>query len=98
MAGPAELNRALLQRPDQFVQALTEKLMTFALGRAVRYQDMPTVRAIVRDSAADNYRFETILRGIVSSQAFQMRQVPTAPPEQKQASLAGPEDLNKGVR
>ncbi len=61
MGGPAELNRALLARPDQFVQALTEKLMTFALGRAVRYQDMPTVRAIVRDAAADNYRFETIL-------------------------------------
>ncbi len=61
VGGPAELNRALLARPDQFVQALTEKLMTFALGRAVRYQDMPTVRAIVRDAAADNYRFESIL-------------------------------------
>jgi hypothetical protein len=98
VGGPAELNRALLSRPDQFVQALTEKLMTFALGRAVRYQDMPTVRAIVRDAAADNYRFEAILRGIVSSQAFQMRQIPTAAPEQKQASLTGPQDMNKGVR
>ncbi len=98
VGGPAELNRALLARPDQFVQALTEKLMTFALGRAVRYQDMPSVRAIVRDAAASNYRFESILEGIVTSQAFQMRQVPTAAPDQKQASLAEPQAMNKGVR
>ena len=91
VGGPAELNRALLDRPDQFVQALTEKLMVFSLGRALRYQDMPAVRAIVRKAAADNYRFETILQGIASSQAFQMRQLPTAAPDTKQASLHGPE-------
>ena len=51
-AAPRELSKALLARPDQFVQALTEKLMMFALGRALRYQDMPAVRAIVRQAAA----------------------------------------------
>src|SRR6185369_4982745 len=51
VGGPAELNAALLARPDQFVQALTEKLMVFGLGRGLRYQDMPAVRAIVRDAA-----------------------------------------------
>ena len=52
-------------RPDQFVQTLTEKLMTFALGRSVTYQDMPTVRAIVHRAAADHYRFEDLVAGIV---------------------------------
>jgi mono/diheme cytochrome c family protein len=85
--GPAELSKSVLARPEQFVQALTEKLMTFALGRAVRHQDMPTVRAIVREAAKDDYRFESILRGIASSPAFQMRQVPTAMPDSKQAMV-----------
>ena len=49
--GPADLRKALLTRPDQFVQTLTEKLMTYALGRSVEYYDMPAVRAIVRDAA-----------------------------------------------
>ena len=50
--GPADLRRALLARPDQFVQALTEKLMIYALGRPVHHHDMPAVRAIVREAAA----------------------------------------------
>jgi hypothetical protein len=85
VGSPAELNRALLARPDQFVQALTEKVMVFALGRGLRYQDMPTVRAIVRDAAASDYRFEAILLGIVRSDAFQLRQMP--PPETRSAAL-----------
>ncbi|MEP7245253.1 MAG: DUF1592 domain-containing protein [Gammaproteobacteria bacterium] len=93
--GPAELRMALLRRPEQFVQTLTEKLMVFALGRALRYQDMPTVRAIVRESAQQDYRFEAIVNGIVTSQAFQMRAVPSAAsPDTKQASLTG-EPLRK---
>jgi hypothetical protein len=85
VSGPAALNAALLARPDQFVQALTEKLMTFALGRSLRYQDMPAVREIVRDSAKDDYRFESLIRGIVASPAFQMKQ-PSAPPDTRQAN------------
>jgi Protein of unknown function (DUF1592)/Protein of unknown function (DUF1588)/Protein of unknown function (DUF1585)/Protein of unknown function (DUF1595)/Protein of unknown function (DUF1587) len=85
---PAQLRKALLARPDQFVQTLTEKLMTFALGRAVTYKDMPTVRAIVRRADADHYRFEAIVAGIVESDAFEMRELPPAKPvDLKQASL-----------
>ena len=71
--GPAELRRALLRRPDQFVQALTEKLMMYALGRELEYHDMPRVRAIVRAAAEDDYRFSTIVTGIVSSDSFRMQ-------------------------
>jgi hypothetical protein len=71
--GPAELRRALLRRPDQFVQALTEKLMMYALGRELEYHDMPQVRAIVRAAAEDDYRFSSIVAGIVSSDAFRMQ-------------------------
>src|SRR5690606_3254110 len=74
--GPEDLRAALVADPEQFVQALTEKLMTFALGRGVRYYDMPTIRAIVDDAAASGWRFETIVRGIIGSPAFRMRTVP----------------------
>ena len=62
-------------RPDhQFVQALTENLMTYALGRSLDYRDMPTVRRIVRQAAADNYRFKSIVLGVVASDAFRKRE------------------------
>jgi mono/diheme cytochrome c family protein len=86
VGGPAELNQALLEHPDQFVQAITEKLMTFALGRGLRYQDMPVVRQIVRDSAQDDYRFESIIRGIVASPGFRMKQISSAAPDTRQAN------------
>jgi phosphomannomutase len=68
------------------VQTLTEKLMTFALGRALRYQDMPTVRAIARDAAQNGYTFESIVQGIVRSQAFQVRKLAPLPAPQRTAS------------
>jgi mono/diheme cytochrome c family protein len=71
--GPDDLRRALVARPDQFVQALTENLLTYALGRSIDYRDMPSVRKIVRGAAADNYRFESIVLGIISSDAFRKR-------------------------
>ncbi|MEJ1962007.1 MAG: DUF1592 domain-containing protein [Gammaproteobacteria bacterium] len=86
VGGPAQLNTALLARPDQFVQAFTEKLMTFALGRGLRYQDMPSVRAIVRDAAQDDYRFESLIRGIVASPGFQMKQPAAPAPDTRQAA------------
>jgi hypothetical protein len=73
VSGPADLRRALMRRPEQFVQTLTEKLMTYALGRSVEYYDMPVVRAIVRDAAREGYRFSSIVKGIVRSAPFQMR-------------------------
>ena len=81
--GPAALRKALLQRPDQFVQTITEKLMTFALGRSLRYQDMPMVRAIVRQAATQGNTFEAIIKGVVESPAFRMREInPVAPTQQ----------------
>jgi hypothetical protein len=77
LTGPADLREALAADPEQFVQTLTEKLMTFALGRGVEYYDMPTVRAIVDRAEAADYRFEAIVRGIVASPAFTMRTVPS---------------------
>jgi hypothetical protein len=74
VAGAADLRRALIKQPDQFVQALTENLLTFALGRATDYRDMPTVRAIVRQAEKDDYRFEALVLGIVSSDAFRKRE------------------------
>jgi hypothetical protein len=70
---PDDLRNALAANPNQFVQTLTEKLMTYATGRAVDYHDMPTIRAIVRESAADHYRFSAIVMRIVNSDQFQKR-------------------------
>jgi hypothetical protein len=71
--GSVELTQALLARPDQFVQALTQNLMMYALGRELEYFDMPQVRAIVRAAAAEDYRFAAIVAGIVGSDAFRMQ-------------------------
>ena len=69
----AGLEQALLDRPELFVRTLTEKLMTFALGRGVEYYDAPAVRKIVADARDDNYRFSRLIVGIVKSTPFQMR-------------------------
>jgi hypothetical protein len=76
VTGPVELARAILARPDTFVQAFTEKLMTYALGRPLRAQDMPAVRRIVRDAAGQEYRLGSLVRGIVTSDAFRKRRPP----------------------
>jgi hypothetical protein len=71
--GPVALRQAILREPDRFVSTLTEKLMTYGLGRGLDYYDMPAVRTIVRDAAANNYRMSSIILGIVKSVPFQMR-------------------------
>jgi hypothetical protein len=71
--GPAGLRNALLRYSPQFVRMITEKMMTYALGRGVEYADMPTLRAIVRDAAKDDYRFSSILLGVAKSPQFGMR-------------------------
>jgi hypothetical protein len=76
---PAQLREALMARPEQFAQALTEKLSVFALGRAVEYHDMPAIRAIVRDAAPRGYRFSDLVKGIVRSPGFQQQRVPAPP-------------------
>ncbi len=73
--GPEDLRRALVARSDhQFVHALTENLLTYALGRSLDYRDMPTVRRIVRQAAKDDYRFRSIVLGVVSSDAFRKKE------------------------
>jgi hypothetical protein len=74
--GPLELREALLRRPDQFVQALTVKLMMYALGRELEYFDMPQVRAVVRAAEDDDYRFASVVAGIVNSDSFRMQAAP----------------------
>ena len=73
--GAAGLRETLLDRSDQFVRTLATKLLTYGLGRAVEYHDMPAVRAIERAAAADDYRFSSLILGIVKSTPFQMRRV-----------------------
>jgi mono/diheme cytochrome c family protein len=67
------LEAALLRRPELFVSALAEKLLVYASGRGVEYYDAPAVRTIVRDARAQDYRFSSVVLGVVKSQPFQMR-------------------------
>jgi Protein of unknown function (DUF1592)/Protein of unknown function (DUF1588)/Protein of unknown function (DUF1587)/Protein of unknown function (DUF1585)/Protein of unknown function (DUF1595)/Cytochrome C oxidase, cbb3-type, subunit III len=83
LSGPASLREALLSRSDVFVSTLTEKLMTYAVGRGLRYYDMPTVRAIARDARRNDDRFSSIVLGIVKSAPFQMKM---KPPETTQSA------------
>ena len=71
--GVVELRQALLREPETFVKTMTEKLLTYALGRGLTAADMPAVRAIVRDAEKDQYRFSSIVLGVVRSVPFQKR-------------------------
>jgi hypothetical protein len=86
LQGVDDLRAALLAKPEQFIQTITQKLMIYALGRPVEFHDMPTVREIVRKAAADNYRFSSLITQIVTSDAF----LKTAPPE-------NPAEENKSI-
>jgi mono/diheme cytochrome c family protein len=89
--GPEDLRRALTARADhQFVQALTENLLTYGLGRSLDHRDMPTVRRIVRQSATDNFRFKSLVLGVVTSDAFRKREgLPSTPATNTTASNRG---------
>jgi hypothetical protein len=71
--GVEGLKGVILKDPARFVNAVTEKLMMYAIGRNVQYYDAPSVRAVVRDAAAKNYTFASLVEGIVKSRPFQMR-------------------------
>jgi len=77
--GPVALRQAILKHPEQFVRTLTEKMLTYGLGRGLEYYDMPTVRGIARDASRNDYKFSSIVLGIVKSTPFQMRRVQDAP-------------------
>jgi hypothetical protein len=88
--GPVELRQVVLRRPDQFPQALTTKLMMYALGRELESFDMPQVRAVVRAAARDDYRFAALVKAIVTSDAFRMQSVPHAHTDEVTARVAVP--------
>ena len=71
--GPVALRKAVLKRPELFVRTVTQKLMTYGLGRGMEYTDMPVIRGIASTSAAQNYRFSSVVLGIVKSVPFQMK-------------------------
>jgi hypothetical protein len=71
--GPAELRDVLLSKPTQFASTVTEKLLTYALGRGVEYYDAPAVRKILRQAEPTEYRWSALIMGIVKSDPFQMR-------------------------
>jgi hypothetical protein len=72
-SGAPGLEQALLSRPELFVGALTEKLLTYGLGRGVGPDDAPAVRKIVHEARANDYRFSSLILGVVNSTPFQMR-------------------------
>ncbi|MEP7354247.1 MAG: DUF1592 domain-containing protein [Acidobacteriota bacterium] len=71
--GPASLRKALTRRPEVFVGVMTEKLLTYALGRGLGYSDMPTVRRIVSQAGKQDFRFSALVSGIVDSAPFEMK-------------------------
>jgi hypothetical protein len=73
VASPMDLQRALLQRPVPIVRNFTKNLMTYALGRRVEYYDMPAIRGIAANAAANDYRMSSFILGVVKSDAFRMQ-------------------------
>jgi hypothetical protein len=73
VSGPVALRQMLTNRPEVFAGVMTERLLTYALGRGLEYYDMPVVRKIVRDAAGQNFRFSALVMGVVNSVPFQMK-------------------------
>jgi hypothetical protein len=71
--GVTELQKIFLSRPEMFGTTVTEKLLTYALGRGVEYYDQPVIRSILREAAPNNYRWSSVILGIVKSAPFEMR-------------------------
>jgi Protein of unknown function (DUF1585) len=78
--GPNQLREALLANKGQFVQTLVQKLMTYGVGRPMEWHDMPTIRRIVQQTAADDHRFHTVVLAIVDSPQFRMKRLPADAP------------------
>ncbi|MDR2214759.1 MAG: DUF1592 domain-containing protein [Nevskiaceae bacterium] len=97
LTGPSDLHKALASRSGQLTQIITEKLMTYAVGRQVDFNDMPTVRRIVRDAQTQNLTFESIVMGVVNSDAFRRRAPAPALPATTTAQVVSP-DVNSPVR
>ena len=87
--GVVALRQALLKHPEYFVGTLTEKLMTYALGRPLEYYDMPVVRGIVERAAPHDYRFSSLITGIVNSEPFEMKKALDNSPAATTAAVQG---------
>jgi hypothetical protein len=86
--GPAALRQMLASRPEVFSGVMTEKMLTYALGRGLEYYDMPAVRQVLRDAAPGNFKFSSLVLGIVKSTPFEMKLSGAAP--ETTASAAAP--------
>jgi hypothetical protein len=80
LKGPDDLRKALLRRPEQFVQTFTEGLLVYATGRTLTPYDMPTVRRMVRNAAPGDYKFSALVQSVVRSEQFRMRRAPQPVP------------------
>ena len=93
---PSELRAALLKRPEPLLRTFTENLMAYALGRRLEYYDMPAVRRIVRDAAAEDYRVSAFIVGVAGSDAFLMKAAPAAADSGPANKNGGPAPGNSG--
>jgi hypothetical protein len=84
--GVEGLRSLLVGHSDDFVRTLTEKLLSYAVGRGVEYYDEPAVRKITKDAAPRNYRWSSLIAGIVKSTPFTMGIVQSAPPDERVAA------------
>ncbi len=90
ISGPDGLRGAVLRHKDAFLLSFTQSLMTYALGRRVEPADMPTVRKIIRDAGAQDYRMSAFLQGVIDSPAFQRVRIPAAEPTTTMAADRNP--------
>jgi hypothetical protein len=84
--GVEGLRTLLVSHQDDFVRTLTERLLAYSVGRGVEYYDLPAVRKITKDAATDNYRWSSLIAGIIKSTPFTMGIAQSAPPEERVAS------------
>ena len=87
-SGFADLRDWMLGRPEQFAHTLTEKLMTYALGRRVEYFDQPSIRHIVREAAGKDYRWSALILGITQSPQFLMSMTQSPAPDPTNGEVA----------
>ncbi|HIF39145.1 MAG TPA: DUF1585 domain-containing protein [Gemmatimonadetes bacterium] len=83
---PMDLNEAIIKRPLPIMRSFTANLLAYAMGRRIEYFDQPTVRKIVKEAGANDYRMSSFILGVVRSGPFQMMQVPTSVAEMNEGA------------
>jgi hypothetical protein len=87
LGGPEDLRKLLLSRKNEYIETVTDKLLTYAIGRGTEYYDAPVTRQILRTIAPEDYRWSALISAIVKSQPFQMRRAAPAPTTETTASI-----------